>query len=108
MPFSYPPRVTGSNFEPVSLRVRQDGVALPHLGIAVTINVRDRETRAVIVQDGVAEPGDETGRWDFHFTSEQVDAIATNTIWLIEWTVQVGPYTFRTPEPAQMPVRKRL
>jgi hypothetical protein len=107
MSFTYPPIVTDSNFNPIALRVKREGVLLPALGVTVQVNVKDRDTGAVIVEDGVATSvGD--GRWEYRFSPEQVALIVANSMWLVEWTIMAGGYTWRSNEPALLPVRKRL
>lgn len=111
MPFSYPARSADSNFEPIAIEIRLEGVLLPKLGAVVKVNVKDRDTADIIVTDGVAVPDStpvENGIWRYWFTSDQVALITTVSVWLVEWSVQVGNYYWRLPEPAVMPVRKRL
>lgn len=108
MAFTYAPRVTGSNFEPVALEIRREGVLLPALGVEVSVNIKDQDTKAMVVVDGLAAATQTAGRWEYRFSPEAVETISANSIWLIEWTVKIGSYTFRTPEPGQMSVRKRL
>ena len=108
MPFQYPARVIGSNFEPIAIEVSQEGVLLPALGVTVLVNVKDADSRDLIVVDGVATAADELGRWKYYFTTDQITSITTSRTWLVEWTVIVGGYTWRSPDPATLPIRKRL
>lgn len=110
MAFTYQPRVTGSNFQPVAIRIKREGQLLvDDPSIVVQVNIKDRDSHDAIVTDGDAEASTtEVGRWNYRFTPEQVALIDSARTWLIEWTVTVGAYTYRTPSPATMSVRKRL
>lgn len=109
MAFTYQTIVAGSNFLPLVIEVKRDGVLLPSAGVTMTVSVKDKTTRLFIVEDAQANPVPETeGRWEYFFPTEIVDAISGSATWLIEWTLRFGPYTWRLPEPAQMQVRKRV
>lgn len=104
MQFSYPARTVGSNFEPIVIEVKKEGVLLPALGVTVTVSVKDQDSRKAIVTDGVAlSPSD--GRWNYNFTPEQISCVCGNAVWLVTWKIVLGTYTHLT-EPALLPVRK--
>lgn len=108
MPFSYAPRVAGSTFEPIALQVLRDGVVLPSLGVEVTVTIKERNRRAIVVENAAATASSSTpGRWEYYFNATQMALVLTGTTWLIEWTIKVGDYLWRT-ETAQMIVRRRL
>jgi hypothetical protein len=109
MPFRYTSIATDTNFIPVAIEVRRDGVLLPVLGVEVTIFVKDRDTGVIVVDNERASPHPTfVGRWEYWFKPEVVESILNNAVWLIEWKVKAGTYVWRLPEPATLNVRKKL
>lgn len=116
MQFQYSALVEGSNFKPIACLVRGDGgEPVPPLGVEVTLTVKDRDARdadknRIVIVDNVPATlhPQLLGRYEYWFTDAQVASISGTRVWLVEWTVKVGPYTFRTPEPGTIVVRKRL
>jgi hypothetical protein len=109
MPFRYSTIATDTNFIPIAIEVRRDGVPLPLLGVEVTLFVKDRDTGVIVVDNQRASPHPTiVGRWEYYFEPAVVAGILNNAIWLVEWKVKAGPYSWRTPEPAILPVRRKL
>lgn len=108
--YTYQAIATDSNLLPIAIRVKKEGVPLDPLGVTVTVTVK--ETRAngdTIVADGEATPAvGDPGRWDYWFEPEAVAAIDENATWLVEWKIVTGDFTWRSPEPAKLIVRKKL
>lgn len=108
MAYTYPAISTDSNLLPIAVLVKREGVPLPSLGVEVTVTVKEKGTGDSIVADGEATPNaDIPGRWEYWFSPEAV-AVDENTTWLIEWKITSGGYTWRSPEPATIAVRKKL
>lgn len=106
--FQYKARIAASNFEPIGVEITREGSALPSIGVEVTVNVRDKDTKEVIVTDGVAAPSTTVGRWEYTFTPEEVELITANSTWLVEWKIRVGSFVHVNSELGVLPVRKRL
>jgi hypothetical protein len=102
MSFKYPPIVTGSNFNPIAIRVRREGVLLEALGVTVTVTVKNRETNEIVCTDAVATFY-EAGIWQYRFTPEQVALIVANSEWYVQWKVVASTFTWRS-EPLVLPV----
>lgn len=110
MALSYPAIATNSNYHAIALEVVRNGVAMPALGSVVTVTVKDRDTHEVIVPEDTVvgpKPGIE-GRWEYFFSPEQVALITKHAVWLVEWKLVYGQYTWRSPEPVLLPVRKKI
>jgi hypothetical protein len=107
--YSYQAITTDSNLLPIAILVRREGVFMPSLGVEVTVTVKERGTGDIIVEDAEAIANDDVvGRWDYWFAPEAVAAITENTTWLIEWKIVSGEFTWRSPEPATLAIRKKL
>lgn len=113
--FQYGIITQNTNFEPIGVDVRRDGELLPALGVNVSLTVKDRDLkdvdgqRVVIVEDAAASPHPTiAGRWEYYFTPEQVADVTATRVWLVEWKITFGIYTYRLDEPATLIVRKKL
>lgn len=109
MPTVYPTIAADSNFHTIALEVARNGAPMASLGTVVSISVKDSDTREVIVPENtVVSASSIAGRWEYRFTPETVASITKHGVWLVEWKISYGAYTWRLPEPAQQPVRKKL
>lgn len=109
MPFAYETIAQDSNWLPIAIFIRSEGLPLDPLGVTVTVTVKNRDTREYIVTDEVATADVvNVGRWEFWFSPEQAHAIENTGTWLVEWKVSIEGYTWRLAEPATLIVRKKL
>lgn len=108
MAFTYPTIATDSNYHALALEITRNGQPMAMLGSAVSITIKDRDTRDVIVPEGTPVNAVADGRWEFWFDASHVALIERNSIWLVEWKLTYGAYVWRLPEPAELPVRKKL
>lgn len=108
MAYTYPARMAGSNFEPIALEVRKEGVLLPTLGVLVTVYVKDQATGEVIVDNASAVTTEGVdGLFQYYFSLRQISCVCRTTTWLIQWTIAIGNYRY-VSEQATLIVRKPL
>lgn len=116
MAFEYRTISEDTTFVPIACAIAKDGVPLSETGVTVTVTVKDRDLKDPVTKERIpividapatAHPSI-VGRWEYWFSPEQVADIVGQRVWLVEWKVSVGEYTFRSPEPATLVIKRKL